>query len=179
MFSLYKDNMELIKIFDKKDYDPNWQIIIRQAARAIIVHDGKLAMIKSEKYGDYKFIGGGIKEGESYVDALMREAQEEAGLFIVPSSLTSYGKTIEHRAGDHENVIFEQTSYYYSCNIDPSKSTVAKLEEGYEVEYGYKLEWVTPKKAIAANEKLLHNPKISWVERDLYILKEVSSCILT
>jgi len=165
--------MRTIEIIDHKNYDPSWERVERQAVRGIIFVNGLLAMVKSEKYGEYKFLGGGIKEGENHTDTLIREVAEEAGLHVLPHSIAPYGKTVEFRAGDHEDVIFTQTSYYYSCEVDPNKADPPRPEEGYERDYGYKPVFVTLEEAIATNEKSPDKPQTPWRRRDLAVLKEL------
>ena len=72
--------MRTLFVMDLKDYDPNGKVLIRPSARALIIRHGKIAMIHSQRYGYYKFPGGGIEKGESAPDALIREVREEAGL---------------------------------------------------------------------------------------------------
>ncbi len=49
---------------DFKNYNINGTKFKKPAARAIIIKEGKLAMIHSLKYDYYKFPGVGIKNGE-------------------------------------------------------------------------------------------------------------------
>ncbi len=50
----------------------------RTAARGVILREGKLLMIHTDR-GDYKFPGGGVEPGESLEAALRRELLEETG----------------------------------------------------------------------------------------------------
>ena len=52
--------MRSLFVMDKKDYGDCTHSYVRNSARAIIIRDGKVAMVKSLKYGYYKFPGGGI-----------------------------------------------------------------------------------------------------------------------
>ena len=52
--------MRLLFEIDTKDYSPTGKAYIRPSARAIIVRDGKIAMVHSRVYDYYKFPGGGI-----------------------------------------------------------------------------------------------------------------------
>ena len=74
--------MRLLFDIDTKDYDKDGRKLVRDAARSIIIRDGKIALVHSLKYAYYKFPGGGIEDGESRLDALARETLEEAGLVV-------------------------------------------------------------------------------------------------
>lgn len=54
----------------------------RTAARAIIIRDNKLLVMKRNKFGDiyYSLIGGGVDPGETPEQALIREVHEEASM---------------------------------------------------------------------------------------------------
>ena len=166
--------MRVIKIFDAEDYNPGWSRLKRTAVRAIVFVDDLLAMVKSEKYGEYKILGGGIKEGETHKGTLAREVLEEAGLHVLPDTITPYGKTLELRRSNWaDNEIFEQESFYYICEVDANLRSPPALDDDYEVEYGYKPVFVTLVEAIATNEQLLGMPEVPWVRRDLAILHEI------
>ena len=70
---------------------PSGRVFDRPSVRAIILRGGRIAMVHSLKYDYYKFPGGGIEAGESHLEALLREAREEAGLRILPESVREYG----------------------------------------------------------------------------------------
>ena len=75
--------------------------------RAIIVKDGKVALIKSLKENQYKFPGGGIEDGESHIDILIRETKEETGLIIKLNSIKECGFIHEIRKSIFNDDAFE------------------------------------------------------------------------
>ena len=68
--------MRLLFEMDKRDYADCTHSFVRNSARSIIIRDGRVAMVHSLKYDDYKFPGGGIHPGEAPVDAMIRETRE-------------------------------------------------------------------------------------------------------
>jgi len=85
--------MDTLLVMDMKNYDESLPRFLREAVRAIIFSNGKIAMVKSEKEGYYKFPGGGIKNGETHEEALIRETLEETGLSISASSIIIHSKS--------------------------------------------------------------------------------------
>ena len=73
--------MQTIMILDEKNYTEAMPVFERFVVRALIEKDGLFAM-QQGKSGEYKIPGGGMDEGETIVEALMREVQEETGLNI-------------------------------------------------------------------------------------------------
>ena len=144
--------MKLIKLFDDKNYTPDLPVFHRDAARAVIMRDGKLAMVRSRQEGYYKFPGGGVEPGESYVDAMIRETAEEAGLRVVRESVWELGYITERRHGIYGEEIFEMDSYFFYADVEDEVDE-QKLD-GYEAELGYVLEWVEPQKACEVNMRL-------------------------
>ena len=78
--------MRLLFELDKGDHSLCTHDFVRPSARAILIRDGKIAMVHSLKYDYYKFPGGGIEKGEDPVQAVIRETLEEAGLTVIPGS---------------------------------------------------------------------------------------------
>ena len=81
---------------DLNNYDLTQSVFKRVAARGIIRANNNYLMIYS-KYGDYKFPGGGLNQGETGEDALFREVQEETGYRVKIASVQYAG--IVHEIG--------------------------------------------------------------------------------
>lgn len=155
---------------------PSGRVFDRPSVRAIILRGGRIAMVHSLKYDYYKFPGGGIEAGENHLEALLREAREEAGLRILPESVREYGVVprAEHEpangihAGGYD--FFTQDNFYYLCDAEPER-TAQELDD-YEAEEGYTPEWVAPETAIAANRRPDHGPTSSvMIEREARVLE--------
>lgn len=133
---------------DTKDYNIKGTVSSRPSSRAIIIKENKIAMVHSVKYNYYKFPGGGIDKNESKIDALVREAKEEAGLTIILDSIKEYGHVYRIQKGDYEDV-FIQDNYYYLCDAMEEK-VLQKLDD-YELDAQFKLVYTDPNVAIKAN----------------------------
>ncbi len=53
----------------------NKHVKVREAVRAVVIRDGKILMLHSNK-GDFKFPGGGVESGETHKQGLIREVLE-------------------------------------------------------------------------------------------------------
>ena len=162
--------MRLLFEIDKKDYNHCTHRFVRNSARSIIIRDGKIAMIHSLKYDYYKFPGGGIEEGESPVEAMIRETREEAGLIVVPDTVKEYG--LVHRAQRSvikTDEVFIQDNYYYLCDAEGG---IAEQDlDDYEKEEGFTLEFVDPHYAIGNNRKVTDRPYEMMFEREARVLE--------
>lgn len=164
--------MRLIRLFDDKNYDPSLPVFHRDAARAIIIRGGKLAMVHSLEEGFYKFPGGGVEQGESLVDAAIRETAEEVGLRVIPESVREYGYITERRHGIYGEEIFEMDSYYFLADVE--EDSVTQHLDGYEAELGYVLEWVEPKTAYKANMCISEGDyRTKFLLREAEVLQEL------
>lgn len=143
--------MRLLFELDKKDYDPNGSRFVRPSVRGIIIKDGKVAMIHSQKYNYYKFPGGGMEKNEDQISTLLREVKEEAGLSVIPESVKEYGMVRRLQKGEKED-IFVQENYYYICDVE-EEIEEQKLDD-YEEEEAFTLEYVTPEFAIDVNRNV-------------------------
>ena len=161
-----EDNL-LLKV-DTKDYNPSGTIFKRIAVRGFIKIGNKYAMIHSEKYGEYKFPGGGMELGEQFEDTLIREVKEETGLTVLEQSIKYIGRVEELRKGETHDIM-DMTSHYYECEVNGEVGE-QNLDD-YEEEYGYKLEFVTLEEAILNNQKIKDISNIPWVVRDTAVMK--------
>lgn len=140
--------MRLLFTMDARDYDPAGPAILRDAVRAVVRRGDCLAMVYSQKYGYYKFPGGGLEPGETHVSALCRETLEETGLTIRPETVRPFGRVQQVQRGSLEPV-FVQNSFYYLCR--DAGTVAAQRLDGYEAEEGFVLRFISPVQAIEAN----------------------------
>ncbi|CUB54198.1 RNA pyrophosphohydrolase [Bacillus subtilis] len=92
--------------------------MIRNRGVAIIVQEGKIALIKRIRGGEtyYVFPGGGIEEGETSEEATKREAYEELGVHIKVGNLIA-------------KLEFKGTEYYFNAHIIGGVFGSGKAEE--------------------------------------------------
>ena len=155
LLTLEASRIRLLFTIDRGDYAEGGKAFSRPSARAIVIRDGRVAMVYSQKYGHYKFPGGGIESGESRETALLREAREEAGLVLDPKTVRPYGFVHRIEKGSEEP-LFIQDNYYY---LAAASAVVPQELDGYEAEEGYTLRWVTPGEAIEQNRALTNDYK--------------------
>lgn len=163
--------MRLLNIIDSFNYEGIVNKTTRESARAIIIENNKLLMVKSKKENFYKFPGGGINIGESKIDCLIRETKEEVGLICKKSSIKEYGYVIERNKSDYDaNEIFEQISYYYFLQVFESREE-QNLDE-YEKDLDYILEAIGIDEAISVNNKYnKFNGKLKYILREQKVLE--------
>lgn len=165
-------NMRTLFEMDTKDYDPNGRAWVRPSVRGIILRDGKVAMVHSIQYDYYKFPGGGIEAGESQMETLIREVQEESGLQVLPNTIQEYGYVLRKQKlkQNHLFARFVQENFYYTCKV---ADVVAEQKlDDYEQEEHFTLEWVNPNYAIDANRNRNHGATEQiMLEREARVLE--------
>lgn len=143
---------------DKKNYIENGTIGKRPSVRGIIIRGNTIAMMHSLKYDYYKLPGGGIEEGESLEETLIREVKEESGLVVKESSIKEFGMVRRIEKGMIED-IFIQENYYFLCEAEE------KLEEqnldDYESDERFTLEFVTVEQVLDVNNNHDHGEKVN------------------
>ena len=152
---------------DLKNYEEEKSIFRRTAARGIIRKGTQYLMIYS-KYGDYKFPGGGVEQGETLEDAVIREVQEETGFLVIRSSLKEYGTVFERRKGEYDNIL-EMDSHYFICEVEAEAGS-RNLDE-YEEEYDYQIVWMTLQEAMERNSQVYDLETCPWVIRDTKVME--------
>ena len=159
----------ILQVFHNTDYNPEWQKFSREAVRAIIIKNKKIALVKSKTDGFYKFPGGGVEPGENHFDALIRETREETGLNIIPRSIAELGAIHEQRKSLYGDEIFDQKSYYYYADAEDTVKEQS-LDE-YEKDLGYELIWEDIETAYNVNVNLGRNCEASFLTREAWVLK--------
>ncbi|MBQ1801971.1 NUDIX hydrolase [Lachnobacterium bovis] len=153
--------MKKLLILDSKNYTDDMRAFEKYAVRTIIVKNGRIAT-QHGAAGDYKIVGGGIENGETYIDTIMREVREEAGLLVKQDSIVELGEIEEIRKDlYHEDEKFICHSYFYYCEVEDE--TVDTNMTMSEIKKGYHLCWATPKEIIDANSYFHYLP---WIYRD-------------
>lgn len=162
--------MRMLFEIDKKDYVNNGSVFRRPSARGIIIKEGKVAMIHSNKYDYYEFPGGGIEADECMEDALIREVLEETGLSVIKNSIREYGQVHRISKGIKED-IFIQDNYYFLCDV--KEDMVEQNLDEYEADEGFVLEYLSPQIAINVNKKNVSDDfsRNVMLERDTKVLE--------
>lgn len=159
--------MRILATFDAKDYQNTVRVYEKYSVRGIIMREGKLAM-QCSRDGEYKIPGGGLEEGESQIQALVREVREETGLYIIEDEIQELGEIIELRRD-----IFEPTqkyvchSLFYYCKTELERQDDLRLTAS-EIKKGYQLEWATPQEVYQRNILIEKDP---WIIRDTEFVK--------
>lgn len=138
----------------------------REAARAVMFKDDKIALIYVSKNKYHKLPGGGIEEDENIQMALEREILEETGCEI--EVISEIGKSIENKYQQKKH----QISFCFIAKVKSIVSNPSFTEK--EKSDGFELMWVTLGEAI----KLLENDSpLDYMgnfirQRDLTFLKK-------
>ncbi|MCP1181858.1 NUDIX domain-containing protein [Paenibacillus sp. 1781tsa1] len=116
---------------------------IRNSAKAVIVQDGRLLVIRLEdQYGTaYVFPGGGQEKGEELKDAVARECLEEIGQAVNVGELLHIreyiGKNHEFAEWDAD---IHQVEFYFACSLINPEATI--FEGSSPDDHQVAVEWI-------------------------------------
>ncbi len=160
----------MIEIFCRDNLNLNGKTYYREAVRAVIMDNNKILLIYSEKNGDYKLPGGGVEEGETYEEALIREVEEEAGMRV--SINKELFRVMEYDEGQFDDCdLFKMLSIYYEAHV--TKNLKQNLDS-YEYEMGFIPKWVEISQAIEKNKEILNSGNFPrWTNRETLILENI------
>ena len=142
----------------------------RLSTRAVVVDDqNNVAMLYSKKLDYYELPGGGIDEGETAEQSIIRECQEEIGCEV--EIIREVGKTLEVRKTDQ----LTNEAACYLVRVIGDKGVPQLMSD--EIEEGFVTVWVTPDQArqflidrMTAAQKLYHR---YMTDRGLLFIEEV------
>lgn len=105
------------------------------------------------KRGDYKLPGGRLEPGETPIEALKREVEEETGLLVDEKTIEEIGEITEIRKDVfNENEKYICHSLYYKCSVKDELGNIHRSAN--EIEKGLELEWVDINELIKVNRSL-------------------------
>ncbi|MBB1397090.1 MULTISPECIES: NUDIX hydrolase [unclassified Pseudoalteromonas] len=149
----------------------------RLTSRAIALKGTDILLMYTARYEDFSLPGGGIDEGESIEQGLIRELQEETGAQNI-KVLGEFGLYEEYRPWYKDDfAVIHIKSYCYFCSLDTQLGQ-AQLEH-YEQQNGMVAKWVNIHDAIAHNERTLATSDKQGLSilRETYLLKEIAKHI--
>ena len=93
---------------------------MRKAARAIIIEDGKLLLVRRDRESSqyYTLVGGVIDDGESAEQTLAREVREETGLTVTSARMVYVEQ--------HPEPYNEQ--YIFLCDVAPHGDVAIQID---------------------------------------------------
>jgi 8-oxo-dGTP pyrophosphatase MutT (NUDIX family)/L-amino acid N-acyltransferase YncA len=80
--SLPMPDVECVTLSGAKRLFPRERLVLRPAAYALILHEGRILLLRMRQTGKYHLPGGGVHSAESIEQTLRREVREEAGIAI-------------------------------------------------------------------------------------------------
>ncbi|MEW6994434.1 NUDIX hydrolase [Colwelliaceae bacterium MEBiC 14330] len=155
--------------------NPLAKCFTRKATRAIVIKGEDILLLYTKRYHDYSLPGGGIDEGESNIEGLIRELKEETGAHTV-QNIQAFGLYEEFRPWYKDDFdMVHMQSYCYTCTIDDE--LFAPELEAHEVNNGMSPTWMNIHQAIAHNEETMTNSdkKGLSIERETFLLKLIAS----
>ena len=105
--------IECESIYGDHKLIPKEKLTFRPSVYAIIIHDGKIALVTNQSSGKHFPPGGGVEIGETLKDALRREVMEETGLEIEMQQFAFFREGFFYY--DPSDIAFHTFSFFFVC----------------------------------------------------------------
>ena len=107
----------------------------------VIIKDGFILLEKAKKYDGYCFPGGHVELGETTLESVVRECQEELQINVKKATLLS---VLENIYFSKNSFTVQELNYFYKVNaditIDDKLFEVFEIDKGIEKKHVF--EWV-------------------------------------
>jgi len=111
---MIRDTVTCLSIFGNTVQLPREKLRFRPSVYAIIVHEGKILLVKSRTVKLLALPGGGVELGESLAEALKREVREETGMEVaVHDPFLHFDEQLFYY--DPSDVAFHSFRFIYPC----------------------------------------------------------------
>lgn len=169
--------MQIIKVITEKDIYPDKvptpeseYIKPRQATRVVLFDQQGLVALGANDWSNgkglfYSMIGGGIDEGETIEEALLREALEETGCKI--KNIRELGVVEERGIGSEKSGRQIQVNYCFTADVDGEKGEPQYTEK--DILDKLQLVWMPLDDAI---ERLKNQEDDFMTRKTLFLLEE-------
>ena len=129
--------VECITLDGHKKTVPKDRLILYPAVYAIILHSGKILLLKVRHTGKFHLPGGGIDVGEKIEDALKREVREETGIEIDIKRFAHFEELFSYY--DPSRRAYHGLHFFYVCQ---AKTIDLLRDDQVDDEYAESPRWI-------------------------------------
>lgn len=147
----------------------------RKAARAIIIKDKKVLVLKSDNK-EVKLPGGGLEANESFYEALVREVKEETGYKVLSAKEVGSINTFA-LSKQSKGEIFKMQSKYFLVEVNDLRENTNF--QGYEITENFRPVFMDINEMISINESAFMLDKLNDIAlRELMAFKEIKKMLM-
>lgn len=167
--------MKTLAVFNEENVTPEEAASyrVRSAVRAVVLDlNNNVAVIHATKPNFHEIPGGGVEDGESFEETVIRECKEEIGCDVVIEK--EIGVITEYRK--EENLT--KNSYCYLARVQGEKGEINPMED--ELELGMEIRWVSIDEAERLIQEYRKEPSYKAafsIKRDVALLEEAKKLI--
>ncbi len=123
--------------------------------------DGKVLLARPRLEDKWAFVGGGVKEGESFIDAAIREAGEELGKGIKFTNLSNVGIYVDNNHLNSQSLSNERLElHHFTASVN---GNINLLNADHEIA---DILWAEPKDILSG--RIVVRPNVLHIMHSLY-----------